>query len=254
MRPPLHKFVMVGFAALAILVTAAGCAKKVSPPPAAAGTEPSPTAESSAPAPTLTLSASPATIERGQTAMLRWSSSNASSVTIDGGIGTVEASGAREVSPMASTTYTARATGSGGTANAETRITVTPPTAVTAPPPRAISDSEFFTTYIKDIFYDYDSYDLREDARQILRDNARALAERQVLQLLVEGHCDERGSEKYNLALGDKRAGAAKEFLVGQGISAERLDTISLGEERPFAPGHDETAWSQNRRAHFAMR
>ena len=131
---------------------------------------------------------------------------------------------------------------------------MTPASGVLPPPTRAISDSEFFTTYVKDIFFDYDSYDLRDDARQVLRDNARALAERGTLRLVVEGHCDERGSEKYNLALGDMRANSAKEFLVAQGIPADRIETVSLGEEQPFAQGHDESAWSQNRRAHFVLK
>jgi peptidoglycan-associated lipoprotein len=173
---------------------------------------------------------------------------------IDGGIGTVEASGSRSVSPAASTTYSAKASGPGGAANAETRITVTPPTGGSAPVTLTIADTEFFSTYIKDVFYDFDSYDLREDARQVLRENARALAERPKIQVVIEGHCDERGSESYNLALGDKRANVAKEFLVSQGISADRVETISYGEERPFATGHDEGAWAQNRRAHFVSK
>ena len=74
------------------------------------------------------------------------------------------------------------------------------------------------------------------------------------VKVLIEGHCDERGTIEYNLALGDRRARAAKEFLVNYGIEAARIETISYGEERPFAPGHDDAAWSQNRRAHFAAR
>jgi peptidoglycan-associated lipoprotein len=87
-----------------------------------------------------------------------------------------------------------------------------------------------------------------------LTQNARALNERRGIRITIEGHCDERGSEAYNLALGDKRANAAKEFLVAQGIDPARIDIISYGEERPFAQGHDEETWKQNRRAHFAMR
>jgi peptidoglycan-associated lipoprotein len=74
------------------------------------------------------------------------------------------------------------------------------------------------------------------------------------LNFSIEGHCDERGSEKYNLALGDRRANSTKEFLVGQGIAATRIETVSYGEERPFDPGHDEGAWAKNRRAHFVMK
>src|SRR5262249_42880955 len=105
-----------------------------------------------------------------------------------------------------------------------------------------------------DIFFDYDEYAIRDDARATLQTNARGLTERPNVNFTIEGHCDERGSEKYNLALGDRRANAAKEFLVGQGIAATRIETVSYGEERPFDPGHTEAAWSKNRRAHFVMR
>jgi peptidoglycan-associated lipoprotein len=173
-------------------------------------------------------------------------------VTIDGGVGTVEPSGSRSISPASSTTYTAKATGPGGTANAETRITVTA-AAAAPPPPRAISDSEFFESRVKDVYFDYDKYDIRDDARGALQEDARALAERNGLRFTIEGHCDERGSEKYNLALGDKRANAAKEFLVGQGLGGDRIETISYGEERQICSEHTEECWQKNRRAHPAI-
>ena len=84
--------------------------------------------------------------------------------------------------------------------------------------------------------------------------DAGALAERTEIRLTIEGHCDERGSEKYNLALGDRRANATKEFLVSQGVAANRLDTISYGEERPFVQGNTEEAYQKNRRAHFVLK
>jgi peptidoglycan-associated lipoprotein len=87
-----------------------------------------------------------------------------------------------------------------------------------------------------------------------LQANTRALKERGHIRFTIEGHCDERGSDRYNLALGDRRANAAKNFLVGQGISASRIEAVSLGEERPFNPGHNEEAWAENRRAHFKLR
>jgi peptidoglycan-associated lipoprotein len=254
-KSPLYKSALLGVLLAAIVVFGANCSKKkVTPPTATSRTETAAPVATSHPAPTISLSASPSTIERGQSATITWSTSNATTVTIDGGIGTVEASGNRSVSPAASTTYSAKASGPGGTANAETRVTVTPPTGGTTSSTLTITDMEFFTTYIKDVFFDFDSFDLREDARQVLREDARALAERPKIQVVVEGHCDERGSESYNLALGDKRANVAKEFLVGQGISQDRIETISYGEERPFALGHDEAAWAQNRRAHFVQK
>lgn len=239
---------------LTFLLSGTGCKKKTSAPPPAPARQEAPPPAAPTPAPTVSLSASPSTIERGQTASLSWSSSNASGVTIDNGIGTVEPSGSRTISPGASTTYTARATGAGGSAVAETRVTVTAPQAATPPPAPAISDSEFFASSIKDVFYDYDQSSIRDDARAALEGNARALKERPSIRVTIEGHCDERGSEKYNLALGDQRANSAKEYLVGLGIDAGRIDTVSYGKERNFCEERNEECWQLNRRAHFVMR
>jgi peptidoglycan-associated lipoprotein len=118
----------------------------------------------------------------------------------------------------------------------------------------AISDSEFFTTNIKDAFFDLDQYSIREDARLALEADARLLKDRPGIRVTIEGHADERGSEKYNLALGDRRANAAKEFLVGRGIDGSRIDTTSYGKERPFCEEHTEECWQLNRRAHLVMR
>lgn len=239
-----------------IAVSGSGCSKKVAAPPPAA-TPPAPPAVTPAtpPVPTIALTASPAAIELGQSSTLSWNTTNASEVTIDGGIGTVEASGSRTVKPSSSISYRARAAGPGGVADAEVRITVSTERGAIAPSSRSpLTDAEIFVDRVKDIFFDYDSYELREDARQILMANARALNERRSIRFIIEGHCDERGSEKYNLALGDRRASTVREFLISQGMDPSRIDTIGYGEERPFAPGHDEEAWRQNRRAHFVMR
>jgi len=238
-----------------LLVAASGCAKKkvATVPPSAPPAPPAPS-KPSAPAPTIALEASPSTITSGQASTLKWNSTDATSITIDGGIGTVEASGSRQVTPAASITYTAKASGPGGSANTSARVTVTE--AAATPPPKStlVADEAWFTTNIDDIFFDYDEYAIRDDARATLQSNARGLAERAHLNFTIEGHCDERGSEKYNLALGDRRANATKEFLVAQGIGAGRVETVSYGEERPFDPGHNETAWSKNRRAHFVLK
>ncbi len=240
---------------LVLLVSGTACKKKVPvQPPAVAKETPPPPPAPPAPAPTITLNASPSAIERGQSTTLSWNSTNATSITIDNGVGSVEASGSRNVSPSASITYIAKATGSGGSALAEARVTITPPPAVTPPPPPAISDSEFFTNNIKDAFFDYDQYNIRDDARAALQADARVLKERSGIRFTIEGHCDERGSEKYNLALGDRRANAAKEFLVSQGIDGSRIDTISYGKERNFCEEHNEECWQLNRRAHLVMR
>jgi len=104
------------------------------------------------------------------------------------------------------------------------------------------------------VYFDFDKYDLRADAIVTLDQNAAALKERSGIHLIIEGHCDECGSEKYNLALGDRRAQAARKYLVARGVEVDRIDTISYGEERPFDPGHNEEAWAKNRRAHFVVR
>ena len=254
MKRSFGMLVLLALCMAAIVFMGSGCAKKVTPPPAVPKTEAPPPAPPT-PAPTITLSASPAAIESGQSSTLTWSTTNATDVTISGGVGTVEASGSRNVSPSESTTYTARASGAGGTATAEARVTVAP-AAVVAPKPVRISDAEFFAANVKDAFFDYDKYDIRDDAANTLKLDARSLSEpeRSRLRFTIEGHCDERGSEKYNLALGDRRAYAAKEYLVKLGISADRIDTISYGKERPFCTESNEECWQQNRRAHFVLK
>jgi len=101
------------------------------------------------------------------------------------------------------------------------------------------------------IYFDFDRYTLRQDHGPVLLRHAEQLRARPALRLLVEGHCDERGTVDYNLALGIRRAEGAKVFLVATGIDPARLMTVTYGEERPLNPGHDELAWAQNRRAEF---
>ncbi len=105
---------------------------------------------------------------------------------------------------------------------------------------------------IADVFFPYDAFTLSEEAMAKLENNARIMKEHAAVNYLVEGHCDERGTVEYNLALGEKRARVVQDYLVSLGVSAARLRLVSYGEERPFADGSDESAWAQNRRAHFA--
>jgi peptidoglycan-associated lipoprotein len=107
--------------------------------------------------------------------------------------------------------------------------------------------------YLSDAFFDYDQSDLREDARSALAANAEWLKKYSTVQALLEGHCDERGTAAFNLALGEKRANAAKEYLVSLGIDGTRLRTVSYGKERPFCSESSESCWQQNRRAHFVI-
>src|SRR5215475_5979068 len=107
--------------------------------------------------------------------------------------------------------------------------------------------------YLNDAFFDFDQSDLREDARSTLATDAQWLKKHPSVQVLIEGHCDERGTAAYNLALGDRRANAAKEYLVSLGIDASRIKTISYGKERPFCTESSESCWQKNRRAHLVI-
>jgi peptidoglycan-associated lipoprotein len=104
------------------------------------------------------------------------------------------------------------------------------------------------------VYFDYDSSDIREDARPALRSNADKLNAGGLGTVTVEGHCDERGSTEYNLALGERRADAVKQYLVDSGVSGAKLDTVSFGEAKAAVQGHDESAWKWNRRAEFVVR
>jgi peptidoglycan-associated lipoprotein len=107
--------------------------------------------------------------------------------------------------------------------------------------------------YIQDAFFEYNDSQLTADAQTALTSSATWLKKNPQYNLLIEGHCDERGTEQYNLALGDRRANQAKEYLVTLGVDAGRIRTVSYGEERPFDPGHDDAAWAKNRRDHLVL-
>ena len=106
---------------------------------------------------------------------------------------------------------------------------------------------------LKPVFYNLDSADVDAAGQQALQGNADVLKKYMTWQITVEGHCDERGTAEYNLALGERRAVAARTYLLSLGIAADRIKTVSYGKEFPFDPGHDESAWSKNRRAHFVV-
>ena len=121
-------------------------------------------------------------------------------------------------------------------------------------PVKPIEPSEGAKAEIQDIHFDYDRYNLTDEAADIMGQNAEYLMKHSDVNILNEGHCDERGTEEYNLALGEKRALAARDFLVRFGIERSRTSIISYGEERPLDQASDEQAWSVNRRAHFAVK
>lgn len=105
----------------------------------------------------------------------------------------------------------------------------------------------------EDINFEFDKSDLLAESQEILRGKAEYLKDNPDVLVIIEGHCDERGTNEYNLALGDRRASSAKAFLVNLGIAGSRLTCVSYGEERPADPGHDEEAWAKNRRDHFTI-
>ena len=230
---------------LALLV--AGCAKKVAPPPPAAPPPPPPPAR-----PTVTLQANPTFIQKGESATLSWSSTNATQLTLSPGVGTVAPEGRTRVSPPDSTTYTITATGPGGTADATARITVSQPPPPPPPKPTETME-EMFLKNVFDAYFDYDKSDVRPDARDALAKTAQFFRSYPQLGVVIEGHCDERGSTEYNLGLGERRAQAVKQFLVSLGITADRMETVSFGKEKPFCTEHDEYCWQKNRRGHFVM-
>lgn len=118
---------------------------------------------------------------------------------------------------------------------------------------RGIEGEVFESKLLKDIHFDFDKYDIGRKDEEILSENAAVLKQNPKMEIQIEGHCDEKGTPEYNLALGERRANAAKRYLVSLGISSNRISTISYGEERPLDPGHNEEAWAKNRRAHIVV-
>jgi peptidoglycan-associated lipoprotein len=203
------------------------------------------------PAPTASISVNPSSIEAGQSASLTWETTNATDVSIDG-IGAVQPNGSQSVSPTESSTYHVTAKGAGGTQEASTRLTVTqPPPSPPPPPAPSVSDEDLFNQNIKNIYFDFDKSDIRADQQGSIQADAQFLTQHTNVAFTVEGHCDERGSIEYNIALGDRRANTVKEALTTAGVSADRIHTISYGKEKPLCTDSNESCWQQNRRGHF---
>jgi peptidoglycan-associated lipoprotein len=136
----------------------------------------------------------------------------------------------------------------------------TPTPTVVPAPPRSVEDALPTSVdeinrrgYLKDAFFEFDKYAIEPAQRDALAGDGTWLKAHPSVRATIEGHCDERGTAAYNMALGERRASAAREYLASLGVDASRLKTISYGKERPFATTHDESAWSQNRRAHFVV-
>jgi peptidoglycan-associated lipoprotein len=246
--------------AVSLAMFAAGCKKKAPPPPPPPPPAPAPAPAPKPAAPTISqFTAEPTSIQRGQSSTLRWEvTGDVNSVAINQGIGTVQNTGNRRVFPSDSTTYTLTASGPGGNTTASVTVDVTappPPPPPPAPAPTATLEQRL-SSDVQDAYFDYDKSDIRPDAREALTKDASAmksiLADFPNASIVVEGHCDERGSAEYNIGLGDRRATSAKDFLVQLGVPADRLKTISYGKERPVCTESTEECWQKNRRAHFS--
>ena len=243
MKQNRSRWIALVFALGAILFLGA-CHKKAAPPPPPPPPPP--------PAPTATLTANPESIEKGQSATLTWQTSNATDISIDG-IGAVQPNGSQPVTPTESTTYTLTAKGAGGTQTATARVTVNQPPPPPPAPAPSLSDEQLFAQNVKDVYFDYDKSDVRGDQQSVVQADAAFLQQHPNMSVTVEGHCDERGSTEYNLALGDNRASAVKNALVAAGLSADRIKTVSFGKEKPFCSESNESCWQQNRRGHFVL-
>lgn len=231
----------------AVAMFAVGCGpKKVEQKPTP--TQPPPPAR-----PTVTLQANPTSLNKGDSTTLSWSSTNATQLTIAPEVGAVAPEGSTKVTPGDSATYTITASGPGGSADASVRLTVAAPPPPPVEKPAGPSMEELFLKEVRDAYFDLDKADLRPDAREALTKTADFLKHYPTIKVNIEGHCDERGSTEYNLALGDRRAAAVKQFLVSQGVGADRMSTVSFGKEKPFCMESNEACWQQNRRGHFVM-
>jgi peptidoglycan-associated lipoprotein len=233
---------VVVFFAVGVALTLAGCAKKTN----IAKTVPAPPP----PAPSASLAASPDDLQAGQSTTLTWNTENASQVSISG-VGSVRAKGSTAIRPQSSTTYVLTATGPGGSKEASARVTVTQPPPVAAK--ATATDEELFSQNVEDVFFAYDKFDIAGKEESAVERDARFLIAHPYMKLLISGHCDERGSEDYNLTLGDSRAGTVARQLERLGIQADRIRTISYGKEKPFCTEETESCWQLNRRAHFTL-
>ena len=199
---------------------------------------------------TATLSANPTSIQRGQSSTLTWSTENATDVTIQGN--KVDASGSQSVSPTQSTDYHLVAKGPGGTQEATARVTIVEPQQPVNNTPEP-SEEQLFAQNVQDVYFDYDSAQLRPDAQQSLAKAAQVINQHPNWKIQIEGHCDERGSTEYNLSLGEERANAARQALAQAGVTGDRLKTISYGKEKPVCTQSTEDCWQKNRRDHFVL-
>ncbi|HSY35500.1 MAG TPA: OmpA family protein [Acidobacteriaceae bacterium] len=230
------------------LLAASGCHKKT-PPPTPTAMAPTSTMLP----PTASITADPLSIDLGQSVVLNWRSTNASSVSIDG-IGEVPVNGTQTVSPSSSTNFHLVAKNDGGTTEANVRVTVRVPEVPAAPTDNGGggSDAEFHA-HVQDIFFGYDSYDLTPQSDTSISAAAAYLNAHPGIKILIGGYCDDRGSAEYNITLGENRANAAKTALVAAGVNGDRIRVVSYGKEKQFCTDETESCWQQNRRDQFSI-
>lgn len=245
---------------LAFAILATGCSHKHPIPPPPPQPAPATTTGGGPGKPAIEFTAEPATVDRGQSAVLRWNVTGANYISIDT-FGAVQASGSRSVTPYATTTYHLTADGPTGRSTAEATVTVNPGN----PPPPSnnttgnttsnLTLEQRISQQVQDVFFAYDQYTIDGDAQTTLTRDAQAIktifSDFPSASLIIEGHCDERGSAEYNLGLGDRRATATKDFLVQLGVPGDKLRTVSYGKERPQCTEQTEECYARNRRAHI---
>ena len=239
--------ILVPAVLLVALVAVAGCKKKVEPLSPAETAPPA----SAVQAPAAQITATPSVVSAGDQVVLSWRTADATNISIDG-LGDVPSSGVKTVTPTESTSYHLVARGPGGTTDATARVTVNPPPVVNVPTSTMSLEDEF-KAKVQDAFFDYDTYDIRSDAQAVLSRDASFLVSHPDIKVVIGGYCDERGSNEYNLALGQNRADAAKNALATAGVAANRIRVISYGKEKPFCSESTEECWQQNRRAGFTL-
>ncbi|HEV2491627.1 MAG TPA: peptidoglycan-associated lipoprotein Pal [Terriglobia bacterium] len=239
---------------LSLILVAGACHKKTPAqlPPGGVAEPTTSTPPPPAP-PTCTLSAEPAAVELGKSVVLSWKSENATDLDLQPGLGKQQAQGSVSVTPQESTTYTMTVSGSAGNGSCTARVTVTVPPPPQKPQVQEESLEEQFRTQVKDAYFALDKSDLSPEAQQALTDDAAFLKAHSDVTVTLEGNCDERGSEEYNLGLGDRRAQSAKQFILALGVPAARISTISYGKDRPVCLESQESCWWKNRRVHVAL-
>ncbi len=246
---------------LLALLTGLGCGRR--PPPAPRSqTPPAPTSSSTSdpsvpvrPAPELDVLIVPSLIQEGESAILSWEARNSDRVIISNNIGLVDISGRIKLFPDETTSYDVMAEGLGGRVAKTIIVEVVKDDTLSMDDLADLPLDEQFDYLVKPVFFPYDSALLSEEASLTLDGNARWLTrpENLGIRFLIEGHCDQRGTEEYNLALGDRRARAVLDYLARQGVDLSRVRALSLGEERPFDLRQTEEGWRLNRRAHFVL-